>query len=109
MREAPSAASVGGHLVQGVKATDGPVTAVPPPESLLTTYMERMAKADLEWSEVGFEGLSGPALFSGRSLNVPGAAVRYNATRENGEMTCLHRNWIVAVRANGAYAIPPAS
>ena len=65
------------------------------------------AKADFEWSEGWFEELSGAGLFSSGSLNVPGAAVRYNGTRGIGEMTCLHRNWIVAVWANGGYGIPP--
>jgi hypothetical protein len=67
---------------------------------------ESQAKADFDWSEGWFDRYSGPGLFSNGSFRVPGAAVRRNETRRFAEMTCLHRNWIVAVWANGGYGIP---
>jgi hypothetical protein len=67
---------------------------------------ESQAKADFDWSEGWFDRYSGPGLFSSGSFHVPGAAVRRNETSRFAEMTCLHRNWIVAVWANGGYGIP---
>jgi hypothetical protein len=95
-----------GHYDEGVMAFYGVGTDTVAAVWALRYQDQAGAKQDYERTADWFTHLTGVSVFVHADVGTLGAAVRRNETPKAAEMTCLHRNWIVAVWANGGYGIP---
>lgn len=95
-----------GHYDEGVMAFYGVGTDTVAAAWALRYQDQAGAKEDFESAANWFSQITGAPVFVHADVGTLGAAVRRNKTPKSAEMTCLHRNWIVAVWADGGYGIP---